>query len=310
MVRQPQSDYDSPWKEALDLYFEDFIAFFFPEAHSDINWQRNYESLDTELQEVVRDAETGRRLADKLVKIWLQSGEETWVLVHIEVQSKADSDFGKRMYVYNHRLFDRYNREVVSLAVLGDDQQNWRPMGYGYAKWGFQSSLQFPVVKLLDYQQRWSELEQSLNPFAIIVMAHLKTQATRRDYQGRLQWKLSLIRRLYERGYSRDQILQLFRLIEWMMVLPRELELSFRAELRRYQEERRMPYITGFEIDGMVQAHRENIIEVLETRFETVPQGLSDRINEIDDLALLKSLHKRAITVASVEEFEQVIASI
>lgn len=94
-----------------------------------------------------------------------------------------------------------------------------------------------------------------------------------------------------------------------LRVLPR-LELSFRAELRRYQEERRMPYITGFEIDGMVQAHRKNIIEVLETRFETVPQGLSDRINEIDDLALLKSLHKRAITVASVEEFEQVIASI
>jgi len=310
MVRQPQSDYDSPWKEALDLYFEDFIAFFFPEAHSDINWQRNYESLDTELQEVVRDAETGRRLADKLVKVWLQSGEETWLLVHIEIQSKADSDFGKRMYVYNHRLFDRYDREVVSLAVLGDDQQNWRPTGYGYAKWGFESSLQFPVVKLLDYQQRWSELEQSLNPFAIIVMAHLKTQATRRDSQGRLQWKLSLARGLQERGYTREQIFQLLRLISWMMVLPRDLERSYKAEMKRYQEENRMPYLTIFEEDAMVQVTREYILEVLETRFQAVPQGLSDRINEIDDLALLKSLHKRAITVASVEEFEQVIASI
>ncbi|MBD2002218.1 MULTISPECIES: hypothetical protein [Cyanophyceae] len=71
-----------------------------------------------------------------------------------------------------------------------------------------------------------------------------------------------------------------------------------------------MPYLTIFEEDAMVQVTREYILEVLETRFETVPQGLSDRINEIDDLALLKSLHKRAITVASVEEFEQVIASI
>jgi hypothetical protein len=61
-----QSDYDSPWKEALDLYFESFMAFCFPAIHRDINWSRGYESLDTELQEVVRDAETGRRLADKL----------------------------------------------------------------------------------------------------------------------------------------------------------------------------------------------------------------------------------------------------
>ena len=30
-----------------------------------------------------------------------------------------DPDFAKRMYVYNYRLFDRYDRPVVSLAVLG-----------------------------------------------------------------------------------------------------------------------------------------------------------------------------------------------
>jgi hypothetical protein len=54
-----QSDYDSPWKEALDLYFDAFMEFCFPEIHHDINWSRSYESLDTELQEVVRDAETG-----------------------------------------------------------------------------------------------------------------------------------------------------------------------------------------------------------------------------------------------------------
>lgn len=125
MVNQPPSDYDSPWKEALDIYFEAFMAFFFPVAYGDINWERGYESLDTELQEVVRDAETGRRFADKLVKVWLHNGEETWVLVHIEIQSQVQSDFAKRMYIYNHRLFDRYNQEVVSMAVLGDEQQDW-----------------------------------------------------------------------------------------------------------------------------------------------------------------------------------------
>ena len=29
-----QQDYDSPWKDILDLQFEEFMAFFFPSAHA------------------------------------------------------------------------------------------------------------------------------------------------------------------------------------------------------------------------------------------------------------------------------------
>lgn len=304
----PQSNYDSPWKEAMDIYFEPFVEFFFPQAYSEINWSRNYESLDTELQEIIRDAETGRRLADKLVKVWRLSGQEALVLVHIEVQSQVQSDFAKRMYVYNHRLFDKYDQEVISLAVLGDDQATWRPTSYGYSRWGFESRLQFPVVKLLDYQTQWSTLEQNANPFAVIVMAHLRTVATQGNPLQRLQSKLSLVRGLYERGYGRNQILELFRLIEWMMVLPEELERNFRTELRRYEEEKRMPYITGFEREGMVQATRENVIEALETRFGVVPVSFSSHLKALNDLTQLKRLLRQAITVGSIEEFEQVLA--
>ena len=58
------TDYDSPWKEALDRYFELFLAFFFPHAHAEIDWLRGYEALDKELQQVVREAELGRRVVD------------------------------------------------------------------------------------------------------------------------------------------------------------------------------------------------------------------------------------------------------
>jgi hypothetical protein len=64
------TDFDSPWKEALDLYFKAFMAFFFPLAHADIDWKRGYEMLDKELQKIVPQAEQGRRLVDKLVKVW------------------------------------------------------------------------------------------------------------------------------------------------------------------------------------------------------------------------------------------------
>jgi len=41
------NDFDGPWKEALDQYFEAFLAFFFPVAHAEIDWSRGYESLDS-----------------------------------------------------------------------------------------------------------------------------------------------------------------------------------------------------------------------------------------------------------------------
>ena len=54
-------------------------------------------------------------------------GAEAWVLVHIEIQGDADADFAKRIYVYNYRIFDRYDRRTASLAVLTDDRPQWRP---------------------------------------------------------------------------------------------------------------------------------------------------------------------------------------
>jgi hypothetical protein len=70
-------------------YFEDFVQFFFPQIHAEIDWIQGYDFLDRELLQVVRDAELGKRVADKLVKVWKLSGEETWVLAHIEIQRKV-----------------------------------------------------------------------------------------------------------------------------------------------------------------------------------------------------------------------------
>jgi hypothetical protein len=113
---------DSPWKEVLEIYFQAFLAFFFPEAHAEIDWSRPNVLLDKELQKVSRQAAFGPRTVDQLVQVWLRGGEEAWVLIHVEVQSQHDATFAERMYVCNCRLFDRYHRRVASLAVLADDR--------------------------------------------------------------------------------------------------------------------------------------------------------------------------------------------
>lgn len=73
------------------------------------------------------------------------------MLIHVEVQSQEEDDFPKRMFVYNYRIFDRYDRSVASLAILGDDNIEWRPNQFGYDLFGCKVDFQFPVIKLLDY---------------------------------------------------------------------------------------------------------------------------------------------------------------
>ena len=46
---QANDDFDSPWKEVLEAYFEDFLRFFFPVAADGIDWQAGYRFLDKEL---------------------------------------------------------------------------------------------------------------------------------------------------------------------------------------------------------------------------------------------------------------------
>src|SRR5439155_12579422 len=120
--------------------------------------------------QIARDAELGKRLADKLVRAWWRGRGETHLLIHIEIQGQYDAGFAERMFVYNYRTYDRFRRPVLSFAVLADERSRWRPRRFGYDGGGFDLAMRFPIAKLVDYRRRWDELEASANPFAIAVM--------------------------------------------------------------------------------------------------------------------------------------------
>jgi len=45
--------YDSPWKEVIERYFPEFMAFYFPDASAEIDWSKEHVFLDQELRAVV-----------------------------------------------------------------------------------------------------------------------------------------------------------------------------------------------------------------------------------------------------------------
>lgn len=253
--RRVRSEQDSVWKEVLSYYFEEFIAFFFPEVHQDIDWNKKYEFLDKELEKISPKNLSGKRYVDKLVKVFLHGGEETWVLIHIEVQGSQIANFEERMFQYFTRIKERYHQEPFSIAILTDNNPDYKPDTYQSNLWRRELSFRYPIIKILDYNSRWEELESSPNPFAIIVMAQSKFLELRKQ-SDKLDWKLRLVRMLYRRGYKRDDIIQLFRFIDWMIALPEKLEDTFWEEIAK-EEEQSMPYVTSVERRALKRGKEE-----------------------------------------------------
>jgi hypothetical protein len=168
-------------------------------------------------------------------------------------------------------------------------------------------------------------LEASSNPFAIIVMAHLKTKATTGKLPQREQWKWKLIRGLYEKEFEREQIIKLFEIIDNMMTLSTELQSSLESKIKQFEEERTMPLISNMELRGIergkeigkeigkevgkeigaLENARDYIKMVLKTRLGDIPIEIEQAVDKISVLSILDELLKSALTVNSFDELRQ-----
>jgi len=330
-TRQPSADFDNPWKEMLDKYFRQFMLMFFPAVHDEIDWDQGYELLEQELNRIAASAKTGKRFVDKLVKVCRKDGTKTYVYIHIEVQSQKDHDLPKRVYVYHSLIFLRFGMPVMSLVVLGDDIPDWQPSHFGYNIWGCELSLTYQTVKLLDYANRTDEWKESRNPFALFVLAHLKTLETGKDPQKRFHYKEAVTKELLDFGMPLQDVQTLFKCIDALMSLPKELELEYLERSYAYQEEKKMPFLAPFEIimmeKGILQGRQEGkkegkkegiwlgslqeaqntVLDILSDEFGNLPAPLVKSVHSMKDVNELRNLRKQALKVKSLEEFKQLL---
>jgi hypothetical protein len=205
------------------------------------------------------------------------------------------------MFSYNLRIFDRFAKPAISLAILCDPSPEWRPNQYSFNYPDTSLNFKFGSVKLLDYQNRWTELEASENPFATVVMAHLKTQQTTKKNEERKTWKISLIRRLYELGLAEKDIRNLYRFIDWVMILPEALEAEFWQDFQEFEQERTMSYITTGERIGYKRGQQELVIRLLQRRVGELPEEVKKQVQAIS-LADLESLGDALLDFTEIDD--------
>lgn len=314
-------DYDTPWKDALQRYFPEFMSFYFPEAYSQIDWSVPWDFLDQELAQVSRDAELGRRRVDKLVRVTQRGGDDQWVLIHVDVQESYDRTFAERIFIYNYCIYDRYRRPAASLAVLPDGSLSWKPNRFRTALFGCEMGIQFPIVKLCEFAPLLDQLLRNMNAFALVTVAHLLTQQTRKHPVKRFAAKWTLARLLYERKWKRQRIIDLFSVLDWMMAIPPQLQDELLINIGELERRMKMPYMNPFEKRGRAQgleqgreegreegareATRKLLTIQLEKRFGALPPPTMTLLNK----AKTDELVGWATALIDAPSIEQVFSS-
>lgn len=308
----PPSDMDGGWKDIIEDFTEDFFRFYLPDLHRAIDFSEEIRFLDKELNEILCDSDNIKREADKLFEVrLLNSGAVRWILIHIEVQGNKDDSFEERMYVYNYRIFDKYRKDVVSIAVLVDKSRDFRPFRFLREQFGCSVVFIFPVIKLLDFDTE--KTAKSNNPFAVVTRVQLAKLHSQGDVDKRYSFRMELTKELYHKNYSKEQIFRLYRFIDYVLKLPKPKALEFKKELEAFEEEREMPYITSTEriareegrSTGQIEEARKSVLKVLEVRFGRLPDMTHEKIVACDDLSRLERLLQQAVLVKSLTEFGQ-----
>ena len=233
---EPRHD-DLLWKDMLARFFVPMLQSLLPELARDIDDKRDVLFLDKELRRLARFTRhyeggepDGNRFVDLLAQVPLLSGEDPWILLHVEVQGRGgNEDFPIRMHRYRGLLEGRYRHPVIALALLIEPLSKAQSSGvYRWEGYGTRVSYEFPVFRI--YEGDEEALKASENPFDWAHLAGLRAWKSRGCEARKLDYLKEMLSLLEERGWSHADKAQLLVFMEGVIHLTED------ASSREYEE--------------------------------------------------------------------------
>ena len=201
----------------------------------------------------------------------------------------------------------------MSIAILADNDPNWRPSTFTQSLGGCRLEFNFYTVKLLDMDE--AQLLNNPNPCALILAAFRRAmRANTAEFM--LASRIELVRLALDRGYTEEQVENLIRLLEWVMVLPEVLEERYEQFLEEVKREQNTPYLSVLERKALREGWeqvvqkglQEGILTLLRTLYGAVPAELGAQLRAIRDIETLNALYPLALSAGSLEKFAQQLA--
>ncbi len=293
-------DYDEAWKRLIELFFPEFMEFFFPKYASYIDFNKKIKFLDKELKKLFPKSKEEKGEVDLLIECYLKNGNKLPLYLHIDIQGYYDTSFSQRMFRYLYRIYDRFKKFPISLVVFSDKYKNYHPNKF---EWKFEENYLFykyPYAKLLDYLGREKELTKSKNPFAKIVKAFLAEYKAKGNVNLKFLFRKELIKELKELGYSKERIIELYRVIALFVSLPEKMEEQIFEE---------------FDKELLEGGNKEMIVLPFEKKAykrgkeEGLKEGLKEGLRKgvlMEKKNLAKKLYKKGYSLETISELLEI----
>ena len=216
----PRHD-DLLWKVILEDVFDDFLCFLNPDANTILDLNRGFEFLDKELEQLYppENDEYSPKVIDKLVKVFTKTGQEEWILVHLEVQGQYRKDFPKRMFTYFSRIFDKHQKPVTAYAIFTEAEKTIRPNVFMVKFMGTSLCYTFNTFKIS--HQSDDDLKASNNPFALVVLTVKTVLAGKKIINSEerdellLELKIKLAKQLLNKRIAKEKIRALMNFLKY-----------------------------------------------------------------------------------------------
>ena len=234
------------------------------------------------------------------MQVFTRAGEGKWVLIHIEVQGKADKTFAERMYTYFARIFDKYHRSITAFAILADRSKSFNPTQYSQDFLGTSLVYRFNNYKVL--AQNSSELATSNNPFAAVsLVVQLALQKKKLTEEDLFSLKLELAKALLVKSFDKQKIRQLLNFLRYYIRFEQEETIvKFDKALDILTNSRQTMGLEQFLLD---RAERKGIEQGLEKGIE---QGLEKGENRKSHAVVVNMIRQTAFSDAQIADLAEV----
>jgi len=240
---------------------------------------------------------TSFRRSDFPLLVTLKDGQKTIVL--IEVQTDFDRDFPLRLLEYSVRFILKYHLEVIPFVLVlkktdlatGVYENKILAFKYGVFRFWEEEPINFldemslyPFLPLMNHgEDLIEEIDRKIND---------NTEISREEKSD-----LMTSMAIFAGFKSRDLAMQIIKRRRDIMMESPTYEVLKELFGKDYLEE-------GLQ-QGIQQGLRKSLLDVLEFKFEVIPEKLLKTINDITDADTLSKLHHYAMECNSITEFKE-----
>ena len=284
---------DTLWKGILEDLFDDFLRFIYPNADDIFDMERGFDFLDKELEDLFPQTdEENIRYVDKLVRVWLKDGSEEWILFHIEVQGASVRTFAERMYIYNYRLRDKFNRKITAWAILVDRNKKFLPTQFKESYLGTTLTYEFNMLKIINQDEE--ALRKMDNPFAIVILTVLLAlKKTKKNELELIDLKMDLVKELMKRNIEKKKIRALMNFLQYYVRFNEENTLIFEKKLEQFKGK---TYPMGIE---------QQLLHQAETKGEKRGEKRGEKVG--DEKRMIDVIRNARLKGASIEFIADVV---